>query len=242
MEKPDQPATYDKYSASYPVHFALNVEYVSSLGQSKVFAKAGAPWQVFVKLDNFGLLLPFQTASTVALTFVKGMVTRLILEKYNQLWKSINITVPSLPLAPPTSPPPPAPPALTVDTWAKAYLTSLSTELSDFTKWNQWPVQDYSQCLSNMTDASLQVAGISLGWFAADELISATDTATISAIWSLLNARYTTAHLGAMVGYVFCYLTGYLQNERIAKLVQGAKGSGPQGDRQRCRRYGQIWE
>ena len=229
METPDQIYQYNKYAADLPTHFGLNVQFISALGGttgSKAFAKAGLPWQVFVKLDNYTqspVLLPFQTACALSLTFIKGLVTRLILEKYNDLWSSIRppISVPSLPLVPPSSPPPPAPPPLTVLSWATTYVTSLSVELTTVANWTKWPVQDYSQCLSNMTDASLQVAGLATGWSAADALISAADNTSIQAIWNLLNRRYTTQHLGAMVGYTFCYMSGYLKNERIAALMQG---------------------
>lgn len=229
METPDQLYQYNKYAADLPTHFGLNVQFISSLGGasgSAAFAKSGLPWQVFVKLDNYTqstVLLPFQTACALSLTFIKGLVTRLILEKYNDLWSNIKppISIPSFPLVPPSAPPPPAPPPLTVFSWATTYVGSLSTELTNVANWKKWPIQDYSQCLSNMTDASLQVAGLATGWSAADALISAADNATMQAIWILLNRRYTTADLGAMVGYTFSYMSGYLKNERIAAMMQG---------------------
>lgn len=229
METPDQPYPYNKYKTVTPVHFTLSMQCISALGASKVFTKTGQPWQVFVKLDNYQLLFPFHIASVLSISFIKGFVTRLILEAYSNKWSTIQppFSIPALPLIP-YPPPPQAQTGLTVDLWAQYYLKSLSSTFQDVKNWDHWGVQDYGQCLSNMTDASLQVAGIVTGWHAADQLIANAETATVANVWKLLNAKYTTRHLGMMVGYAFCYLSGYAKNERIALIMQGAKPSASQ--------------
>jgi len=90
------------------------------------------------------------------------------------------------------------------------------------TTWTALGQSDYPSALTELTDATVQAAGIIKGWLAGDGLLSSPNYSTYdTAIWKWLNSRYTTKQLGKMMGYTFSYLSGYLGCERTIAAING---------------------
>jgi hypothetical protein len=241
----DKPYAVDKF-VKYSPAVTFNIQSISALQTIYPFIGVGEPFHVFAYVDGT-TLVPYQTAQLLSASFLKGLVTRLILEKYKSIWTgppfnlSIDFTLnpagppptatpipapissgtPAPPGPPPTSTPPPP---MTAQAWVAAYLINLNHVITAPSTWSGLGSVDYPTALASLTDATTQAAGMINGWSAGDALVSvAGDYATCApVIWKWLNSRYTTKQLGMMVGYTFCYLAGFLRCERTAGFITGA--------------------
>jgi hypothetical protein len=226
----------------------LYLHAISALEQNaqKIFSGASQNYQTFVALDrttvaggNAKILVPYQTAQVLSAAFTHGLVTRLILNGYKQKWASIAAPVGPISLPydltliaspPPTGAPSGAPAAMNAGDWVQKYLAALTTTLVNPTSWNQAATstgsQNYITCLSYYTEASLQAVGIVMGWLAGDALTSDPTNNQLlqcqQAIWTLLNSKYTQQQLGAIMGYTFSYLSGFILSERTQAMISGA--------------------
>jgi hypothetical protein len=206
-----------------------------------IFSAGAQPYQVFVSVDRISLaagpakiLFPYQVAKLLAASYLHGLITRLVLDKYKQAWSNATPPVPlwtDLPLVPkPPSGPNPHPVATAMDasSWANKYLLNLTSTLVSPAKWMALSTAhkglNYTQCLNDFTDSSLQAAGIISGWLAGDTITDptvplATRTACQTAIWKLVGDQYNFNEIGLMVGYTFTYLNGFIANERTRAAI-----------------------
>jgi hypothetical protein len=196
--------TYYQYPQCQDVQLYLHAISALEVQALKTFSGPATNYQVFVGLDRITvaspsakILVPYQTAALLSAAFTHGLVTRLILDIYKLNWASISAAhggpVPlwfDLPLvaSPPTGPVPAKPPsAMNADAWTQQYLINLSTGPTGLTNpqtWNQTSTTiknpNYSACLSYLTDASLQMVGITMGWLAGDTLTANPTDATLT--------------------------------------------------------------
>jgi hypothetical protein len=232
ISKPNQNYTWRRFDESgEPPHAAvLNVQFMTQLSSTvqspcPPFQGANNVHQVFVYLDKHQCWVPFQTASLLSTLFVSGLAARLLLDAYNTKWQTINPPKPAalnLSFSPPAQGKP-----YSIDTWTDETIKLIATTLTTQKNWNNWatapkPYQstDFKQCLNFMTDASMQVAAIMMGWRAGDSVVAAGGADTKN-IMQLLRSIYTVYHLGEIIGYIFPYLSGFLKNERTAIVAKG---------------------
>jgi hypothetical protein len=214
----------------------------------KIFAASGRTqdFEVFICMDRVSqnnqqgaILLPYHTAKLLSSGFIYGLATRLILDKYKQAWSSVGVNLQyGLPIisAPPKNLPSVTPTALNAADWCQQYLQTLSSKLTSPATWTT-AGGDYFSGLSLLTDSSVQVVGITMGWLAGDALTDGNATQYQADFWTLLSGlnqanypNYTTVHVGMMVGYVFSYLSGFLSSERSKAMIAGNKPPDPLTD------------
>jgi hypothetical protein len=83
----------------------LYIQPITALQTIAPFIGAAEPFHVFVYLDNT-TLVPYQTAALLSACFHKGLLTRLLLEKYQSNWsKIVQVPVPAINLQLQTAPP-----------------------------------------------------------------------------------------------------------------------------------------
>jgi hypothetical protein len=206
---------------------SIPVQTISDLVNSNVFAHNSSPFRTFVTLAEFfgpgqDVPLPFHTVRVLSGSFIKGLITRLILQMYPLKLKGDLVLRTAFSFGTPSGTP------WKADDWASEYLSKFSAHLQSATSWNEARDDkknpDYERCLSALTDSTLQMAGIVLGWEAGDALsaMPADPGDKIrTAIWSLLNSQFTTQQLGMAVAYTLSFIAGYIATERNINVVEG---------------------
>jgi hypothetical protein len=245
MEYPDTDVLIQKFYQYVPDQAVqLYVHSISAMetGAASIFSGNSQPYQVFISLDKIALasgaakqLVPYQTAKLLSAAFIHGLVTRLLLDRYKQVWSNAKPNpVPlwtDLPLvaAPPIGPNPhPVSTPMNAAAWAASYINALTSNLTKPLTWTTTSSQhgnlNYLGCLNILTDSSLQAAGMITGWLAGDAITdpafgAANTTACQKAIWSLLGNAYTYVDIGTLVGYTFTYLNGFILSERTKAAI-----------------------
>jgi hypothetical protein len=225
------PGVYKFHRQSDPLACVLQVEYMPTLAGQPAFSN-GQPKKnlpaVFVSLDNFGCFVPFETAALISACFQKGLVSRLILGSYQPIWsqyapnKKLPVGFNDISTATIT-------PNTAVDSWISSQINAFATTLNTAGTWSSG--SDFDTCLSAVTNCSIQVAGILLGWRAGDAIVAATDpvdqAATLKAFWGMLGWRFTAKEIGRMMGYALMMLSGFLENDRTFAVTQFNGGALP---------------
>lgn len=218
-----------------PASVFLNVQFMAGISGQPAFNNSQLRRMlpaVFVKLDNISCFFPFDTAALISASVINGLVSRLILGLYAPIWKNY-ATNKSLPIAFEDLTPPPGPgpapsggtPATNTDNWIAAQFTQIASNFTLTSTWNGNPMNAtlYNQRVMEQTNPSLQLAGILMGWRTGDALAAAANTTdgqnALAAIWKFLGYRFTTQHLGMMMGYTFMVLSAFLDNDRTASVI-----------------------
>ena len=203
-----------KHVTPTPDKVILRVRFMDNLIATQAFKAPSQfiDYTTFVNIMKYGYVVPYQTAMLIDSSFLAGLVTRLIFQKY---YSACHALVPNGLLSINTAPPVAgSPPVRSAEKWIGEYFQTLSNTMTGTGSWNS----EYLTCLTANTDSALQVAGMVEGWRLGDKLTDGTiDTSKgcLASIWALLGSRYTTEHIGRLVGYTLFLLGGYLNNERI---------------------------
>jgi hypothetical protein len=257
LGSPDSDVLFQRYY-QWNSQAQLYLHSISAMETSAlpIFSGRAQPYQVFVSLDKISsgggpakILVPYQTAKLLSGAFIHGLVTRLILDRYKNAWLKATTPVPlwaDLPLmpAPPKGPNPhPVATAMDAGGWAQKYLSTLATNIIVPKTWTAMSsllnanhlASDYFGCLNYLSDSSQQTCGIILGWLAGDVITDPgfdpkAAVACQTAIWTLLNNRYTFVEIGKMVGYTFNYLNGFISSERTLAAISANAVQAPDND------------
>jgi hypothetical protein len=154
--------------------------------------------------------LPQPTAALFTSAFIKGFATRLILGGFATHW-NVKVALPS-----------------STESMIQLQLSNLTKAV--LSPVPTWQGTDWPNLLFNLTDSHLQVTAIMHGWRAGDLLMADPNNKdakdAIKAFWDLCKKTYTMRQLGMFAGYVFEFLIGALQCERISDAILHGKPFG----------------
>jgi hypothetical protein len=203
----------------------IRAQTITALEASNVFALTAEDFKTFIHLiDGDKTPLPFNTARVLSGSFIKGLLTRLVVDDYHL---QLNGKPVQLVLSPN-----PKKDDWQAESWILGYLRTFSEHLQLPDSWDavrdDKKNPDYAKCLSALTDSTLQAAGIVAGWKAGDTLLGLPDaqkTTIRGSILTLLHSQFTTREVGMAIGYSLCYLAGYISSERSIQVVEGKPSS-----------------
>ena len=237
----NQDITSNTYSAFGGPTLYMHAISALELKAPQVFSGGDVIYQAYIALDRktiqdptAKLLVPYQVAKALSSAFMYGLTTRMLLEKYKAVWQNaatpVYLTYPLVLNAapPPTGPIPNPVPAFNANDWCDSYVGGL---VSKFTNPASFAAPNYAACIAALTDSSLQVAGMAMGWVVGDALADSTIAnvgACQAAVRALLNDTFTTEQIGIMAGYTLSYLSGYVSSERTATMITGGDPGPPQ--------------
>jgi hypothetical protein len=208
------------------LNYALNFQYIPQLVSNAASAHIFAPspdLAVFVLPDVFSAPVPYGVAQQICSSFVCGLMTRLVLERYSSAWAPSAGKKITLNLSPLNADP-------------LGLTQSIKNMSAAFTNPSQWDYHTWPGATVNttydefqrwMTDAcGPQASGMFLGWTAGDalyKLAAGTRDTCLQKIWHLFGSQFTAWEIGVAVSYTLNFMMGFVRNERTKKVASGQK-------------------